>query len=368
MLFSNRQFREENMRQFGITFVPALTFAALLVFGRAPCFSQQDGNEIVIGEYRRVYSQVLNEDRLLFVHLPKEYGDTQLRFPVLYVLYVDLYDYFTEAVTATEKLGGTGETPPMIVVGVANTNRYRDLLLFKTRSCAESREGENLLKFFEEELIPFVDRTYRTQSFRILAGPQTSAVFSLYALISRPTLFNAIISENPFMNPENAEILYPRAEQIFKKTKSLKHLLYIECEKDERPQDLEYAERFAELLHSDRPEGFRFKVEFSEPSGYFISPVPFRDGLRMLFAGHRLPPDFQTNSLKDILDYYKQRSKEYGLETDPPEHMLTFEGAKLRQRGKTKEAIELFEYQHRLYPKSLNALFQLGETYRERRL
>jgi predicted alpha/beta superfamily hydrolase/TolA-binding protein len=359
-----RQLREEKMRRFRIAFFLAFTFVALVSFRQGSCFAQQDGDDIVIGKYRTIHSHILNEDRLLFVHLPKEYEDTQLRFPVLYVLYVDLYDYFTEAVTTTEKLGGTGETPPMIVVGVANTNRYRDLLPFRTTSRPESGGGDNFLEFVGEELIPSIDRTYRTKPFRILAGPQTAAVFSLYALISKPKLFNAIVSENPFMNSESAEILYPRAVQFFKQTDSLKHLLYIKCEKDEQPQNLEWAERFAKLLESEHPQGFRFKVESSEPSGYFITPLPFRDGLRMLFVGCKLPPDFQTNSLQDILDYYKERSEVYGLEVDPPEHMLTFEGDKLRRRGKTREAVEVFEYQHRLYPKSLNALFQLGETFR----
>jgi tetratricopeptide (TPR) repeat protein len=360
-----RQIREEKMRRFRVSFLVVFIFAALLHFHQRSCFAQQDGDDIVIGKYKTLHSHILNEDRLLFIHLPKEYEDTELRFPVLYVLYVDLYDYFTEAVTTTEKLGGTGEMPPAIVVGVANTNRYRDLLPFKITSRPESGGSDNFLRFLEEELIPSIDSTYRTKPFRILVGPQTAAVFSLYALISKPKLFDAIISENPFMNPENADILYPRAEQFFKKTKSLKHFLYIKCEKDERPQDLEYAERFAKLLQSESPEGFRFKVESSEPSGYFIAPLPFRDGLRMLFVGHKLPPGFQTNSLQDILDYYKEKSEEYGLKVDPPEHLLTFEGDKLRRRGKTQEAIEVFEYQHRLYPKSLNALFQLGETYRE---
>ena len=58
------------------------------------------------------------------------------------------------------------------------------------------------------------------------------------------------------------------------------------------------------------------------------------------------------------------RSEEYGIQVDPPEHMLTFEGVKLGQQRKTKEAIEVFEYQRSLYPKSLNALLQLGEAYR----
>ena len=44
--------------------------------------------------------------------------------------------------------------------------------------------------------------------------------------------------------------------------------------------------------------------------------------------------------------------------------MLTFEGDKLGQQRKTREGLELFEFQLSLYPKSLNALWRLGETYR----
>ncbi len=345
-------------------FMIFLSLVVLFFSSRELSFAQEDGEDIVLGKYRVVHSRILDEDRLLFVHLPREYENTQLAYPVLYLLYVDIYNYFADAVIITEKLGGTGEIPPVIIIGVANTNRYRDLLPVKTRERSEAGGSDNFLKFLEEELIPHVDKTYRTKNFRILAGPQAAAVFSLYALITKPALFNAFLSENPFMNPENAAFLYPKAEQLFKNTDSLKNFLYIKCETNERPQDLEYAEKFARLLESEKPEGFRFKVEFREPSGYFITPMPFREGLRTLFAGHKLPENFQTNTVKDIVEYYEKLSAEYGFEVDPPSQMLTYEGDKLSQQGKTKDAIELFEYELGLYPKSLNALWRLGETYR----
>lgn len=335
----------------------------ILISQQELCFAQKDGDDIVLGKYRVIHSQILDEDRLLFVHLPREYEDTQLAFPVMYLLYVDIYNYFADAAIITEKLGGTGEIPPVIIIGVANTNRYRDLLPVKTRSLSESGGAENFLRFLEEELIPHVEKTYRTKNFRILAGPQAAAVFSLYALIAKPGLFNAGLAENPFMNPENAEFLYPRAEEFFKNTRVLKNFLYIKCETNERPQDLDYARRFAKLLESEKPEGFRFKVEFKEPSGYFITPMPFRDGLRTLFAGHKLPENFQTNSVNDIIEYYKKLSDEYGFDVDPPSLILTFEGDKLNRQGKAKEAIEVFELMLDLNPKSLNALWRLGETF-----
>ena len=327
--------------------------------------AQEDGDDIVIGRYRVLHSDVMDEDRLLTIHLPRDYEDTLLSYPVLYLLYgQDINNYFAEAVIISEKLGSTGEIPPVIIIGVANTNRYRDNLPAEIEGRPDSGGAVNYLRFFEEELIPFVEKNYRTKNFRILAGPQAGAVFSLYALITKPGLFNAFLTENPFMNPENAAFLFPAAESFFKKTRSLKNFLYIKCEKNERPQDLEYVENFAQLLESHTPDGFRFKVDIQEPSGYFIAPLPFKEGLRMLFAGHKLPENFKTNTVKDIIDYYEKLSVEYGFPVDPPSLMLTFESDKLNQQRKTQEAIEVFEYQLGLYPKSLNALWRLGETYR----
>ncbi len=352
------------MKNSKINYVLGFLLIAFFFLGTQLSFAQKDGDDIILGKYRVIHSQILDEDRLLFVHLPREYEDTQLDYPVLYILYVDIYNYFADAAIITEKLGGTGEIPPVIIIGVANTNRYRDLLPVKARGRSEGGGADNFLRFLEKELIPHIDKTYRTKNFRILAGPQAAAVFSLYALITKPGLFNAVLSENPFMNPENTEFLYPRAEEFFKKTKPLENFLYVKCEKDERPQDLEYAKRFATLLESEKPEGFRFKMEFSDSSGYFITPMPFSKGLRTLFATYKLPDDFQTSNVKDIIHYYEKLSVDYGFEVDPPSLMLTFEGDKLSQEGKAKDAIELFEYELSLYPKSLNALWRLGEIYR----
>ena len=352
------------MKNYRFIFLLVLLSIMFFLTGEKLCFAQKDGEDIVIGKYRVIHSQILDEDRLLFIHLPREYEETQSRYPVLYLLWVDIYNYFADAAMVTEKLGSSGEIPPVIIVGVANTNRYRDLLPVRTRDRSEGGGVDNFLRFFEQELIPHIDKTYRTKNFRILVGPQAGAIFNLYALIAKPGLFHAFISENPFMNPENAEFLFPKTESFFKNTESLKNFLYIKCEKNERPQDLEYAERLAKLLESEKPDGFRFKVEFQEPSGYFLRPVPFREGLRELFAGHKLPEDFQTNSVKDIIQYYEKLSEEYGFELDPPQLTLTFEGAKLGRQGKTQEAIGVFEYLLSQNPQSLNALFQLGETYR----
>jgi hypothetical protein len=324
----------------------------------------QDGESITLGTYRTIHSDILKEERLLWIHLPKEYENTGLAYPFLILLYVDLYNYFTDAVSVTEKLGETGEIPPFIIIGVANTNRYRDLLPYPSQWAPEGGGAGDFQRFLGEELIPYVDKNYRTKEFRILAAPQAASVFSLYSLITGPHLFNATIAQNPFMNRENAEKLYPMAEEFFSSADTLSHLFYVAFEKDDRPDDLNLIGRFAELPGVKATEGFRFVLDIREPTGYFIPPLPFTTALRTLFRGYQLPDEFHADSLQDILDYYGKRSAVYGFPVDPPEHMLTFEGDELLQRGKTQQALDVFTYQLGLYPKSLNALFRLGEIYR----
>jgi len=61
-------------------FLFVLMSMMLFYSGQKLCFAQKDGDDIVIGKYKTIHSHILDEDRLLFVHLPREYGDTK-RYP-----------------------------------------------------------------------------------------------------------------------------------------------------------------------------------------------------------------------------------------------------------------------------------------------
>jgi predicted alpha/beta superfamily hydrolase/TolA-binding protein len=328
------------------------------------CYAQEDGENIVIGIYKKIHSKILNEDRLLTIHLPRDYENTELNYPVMYLLYgQDINNYFAPAVIRTENLGHTGEIPKMIVVGVGNTNRYRDNLPVRPQGGREGGGADNFIKVFEEEIIPYVEENYRTKNFRILAGPQAGGVFGLYALMTKPEVFNACIINNPFMNPQISAYLFPEAEKYFPEAKFFNRSLYIKSEKDEREENLDHLNRFSKLLESVRPEGLTFNIESSEEYGNHIKPLPFKKGLRKIFDGYKLPPDFQTKSVNDIIKYYENFSKKHGFQVDVPELVLTMEGNKLMNRRKTAESIELFEYLSSKYPKSLNAIWGLGNTY-----
>ena len=125
-------------------------FALILTL---PVFSQTDGDDIVIGKFRRFHSSVTNEERTLLVWLPRSYNDSVLSYPVVYLLYgQNTSAYLLPAITACDMLSASGVIPEMIIVGVASAERYRDY------SSIADGYIENTVKFFRDELFPFVNK------------------------------------------------------------------------------------------------------------------------------------------------------------------------------------------------------------------
>src|SRR4051812_7065315 len=82
------------------------------------------GNTISIGERFELHSQVIAEARPYFVHRPANYDLSSARYPVLIVL--DAEDDFQFTSTTVDFLADVNRIPAMLVVGIANTHRFRD--------------------------------------------------------------------------------------------------------------------------------------------------------------------------------------------------------------------------------------------------
>ena len=111
-----------------VTHLSLVLISALLIsfFLQTTTLAQQDNEAITIGTYRILHSKILNEDRTLLISLPRSYEGSELSYPVIYLLYGDqVKGYFAEAVHILDALRESSEIPQMILVGVANTERYR---------------------------------------------------------------------------------------------------------------------------------------------------------------------------------------------------------------------------------------------------
>ena len=92
--------------------------------------------EIPAGEQITLRSEILGEDRTVFVALPASYRSGAERYPVLYL--TDAQWNFEQARASTQYLARNLIIPEMIVVGVVNRDRTRDL----SATRADFRDGD----------------------------------------------------------------------------------------------------------------------------------------------------------------------------------------------------------------------------------
>ncbi len=163
------------------------------------CHSAQpvaNGHPIVIGERFEIHSQATGETRSYLVHRPSDYDLSSARYPLLVVL--DGGGDFQHASTTADLLADAGQIPSMLVVGIPNTDRNRDLVPYVPHS-----GSENFLRFVTTELIPKLDHDFRTLPYRILVGHSYGGLFGLYSLIQAPVVFRGYILASPTLEGDN---------------------------------------------------------------------------------------------------------------------------------------------------------------------
>ncbi|QJR36559.1 alpha/beta hydrolase [Gemmatimonas groenlandica] len=160
--------------------------AGLLAVGGFP--SVGDAQAQTPARVLRIASTVLNETRAVHVQLPPNYAMARQRYPVVILLDGQVRAFFDLAVASTNyNLTGDAQRfamPPQIVVGVEQGERSIDL----------ARNADAFYRFLTTEVLPRVDREYRTMPFRTLIGHSLGARFALAMMCRTPTEFSAIIA------------------------------------------------------------------------------------------------------------------------------------------------------------------------------
>jgi tetratricopeptide (TPR) repeat protein len=267
--------------------------------------------------------------------------------------------YYADAWSALARWGDEARTPQMILVGVDNIDRYRDLRPLQQNG--EPAGIEDFTRFLSEEVIPFIEREYRTAGYRILAGPQAGAVFCLYTLQNHPDLFDAFILNNPLVSEPNTNFLLDQAESFYSGTESLRKFFYIIYGgAGESPEAVAAVERFARMTEPAREHGFDLRLDDISGNDEFIPPLHIKEGLRVLFSDYYLPPDRLFSSLADIRTFYDGLSKSFGYDVAPGEWVMTRSADALIEQGEAVPATEILEYQTSLYPNMVNGWWRLA--------
>jgi hypothetical protein len=180
---------------------------SLLLFISFLSYSQKITDTIV--------SQKLKEDREFTVSLPESYAKNKTKkYPVLVLLDGD---YLLEPFQGALNYGAYwDDLPEVIIVGITQNKkdeRYSDCTFDPETGLPEGK-GEHFFEFIGQELLPYIEKTYRIAPFKIIAGHDVTAGFLNFYLYKDQPLFNAYISLSPELPTRMEEIIPQRLSAI----------------------------------------------------------------------------------------------------------------------------------------------------------
>jgi predicted alpha/beta superfamily hydrolase len=176
-----------------------LSAVAFLACVRAVCQRSEDAarpspEDIVIGRQLRFHSHILGETRPIQIHLPDNYQDSEEAYPVVFVL--DGENYLQYCATIIDMVA-PNYMPRMIIVGLPNTDRVRDLRPPNEPPTEGEAGTQRFLRFLEQELVPHIETRLGALPCRVLAGHSLAGLFTLCAWAQKPDLFRAYIASSP---------------------------------------------------------------------------------------------------------------------------------------------------------------------------
>ncbi len=179
-------------------------FTSIHSFGQKTPFS--------IGVIDSVKSIELNETRILNIYLPVGYSaDSAQTYNVIYLLDGSADEDFIHVSGVVQfcNFSWINLLPPSIVVGISNVNRKRDFTfpakdtvlpeIIRAYNVDFSSAGgsDKFMSFIETELQPYIDKNYKTNSYKMLIGQSLGGLLATEILYKKPLLFNQYMIISP---------------------------------------------------------------------------------------------------------------------------------------------------------------------------
>ena len=163
--------------------------------------------------YQSIESYKLGESRELKIQLPRGYGSNEGKsYPLFIVLDGD---YMFEAVAGNVDYYSYWEDmPEAIVVGVNQFDKRFDDCLYSEQNSLPIETGAAFFEFIGLELIPYIEKTYRTVNFRTIVGHGETANFINYYLLKQQPLFQAYMVISPELAPNMIDYIPERLAKL----------------------------------------------------------------------------------------------------------------------------------------------------------
>jgi len=197
------------------------------------------------------------------VYTPPGYEEGNLLYPVLYMPDGGIEEDFPHITNTVDRLVREGAIAPVLVVGIENTVRRRDLngptTVPRDLELAPLAGGSNKFRaFIRTELIPEVESRFRVTKQRAIVGESAAGSFVVETFFLEPTLFARYIAMDPALYWNDRELVR-RAEERLSGLEGLDLTLWLTT--GTTPEITPAVEALAGILETHAPATLRWTYD-----------------------------------------------------------------------------------------------------------
>jgi len=268
--------------------------------------------------YDKIYSDKLSTEREITIQLPRDYNlDEEKRYPVFIVFDGD---YLFEIVSGNvDYMSFWGDIPEAIVVGINQIDsRYNDTSVVDNINFTPISSTANFFEFVSQELIPYINKNYRTTNFRVAVGHERTANFINFFLIKKVPIMNGYIAVSPKYTKKMKEYL---AQYLISSSQNIYY--YLSTSNEDFQSISEDVLDFNQRLDSLNNENIHYKFQnLAVPSHYtlpaYTIPYSIEDMFSIYKDINRIEYDsiilkLETSPVKYLEEKYEKIKNHFGV-------------------------------------------------------
>jgi pimeloyl-ACP methyl ester carboxylesterase len=250
--------------------------------------------------------------------------------------------------------------PELIVVGIANTDRERDLTFEKSAPGAHmptAGGAANFLRMIREEIFPLIESRFRTASFRILHGHSLGGYVASRTFLNDPRAFNAYIAVSSSLQMESFHWL-EGVEKKLRDSDNARTFFQLTLGNEGYRTDAAFEAawtKFTAALGAEKKPHYAWAARRHLDDNHGSIPIiSTYEGLRAIFTDYSFENahewDFEKYSLGRIQEHYRRLSEKYGYPMAMPLPTVLRIGQQALKQGPIEEAAAFIEEHLKLRP------------------
>ena len=189
---------------------------AVVLYG---CSKPLPPDPVLDHETFTIQSEAVGELRTINVYTPPGYADSDANYPVLYMPDGGIREDFPHITNTIDELILKDAIAPVLVVGIENTVRRRDLngptTVERDLKIAPLAGGSNnFRKFIGTELMPEIQKRYRINDQTAIVGESAAGSFVVETFFLKPDLFDRYMAMDPALYWNDRELVRRAEERL----------------------------------------------------------------------------------------------------------------------------------------------------------